>query len=158
MEDGLNDAQRIFCELLLIGHSGARSYRKAYHTDEIESRQAAANAIKLKKNPKVAAYLQRRREEDQEILAFERSDCLRFLMEQVAEATAALDEEEPKIAIEKQKIGLSAMEKIIKMQGYNAPEEHSHTIKEMSEEELQEGLKRVGFGRRSNQLMDKLTK
>jgi phage terminase small subunit len=152
----LNPQQVSFCEYYIKGHSGTQAYMLAYSTPDtsIEYSCASASSSRLRKNPAVIEYIAKRRAEDQESVKFDRQDAINFLVSQVAEAKTATFEGRDN-ATDCVKIAVNAVQIIGKWQGWEAPDVHQHMVKKMSEEELEEGLKRVGFGRRSNQLADK---
>jgi phage terminase small subunit len=98
-ENGLNDRQRHFAEMIVSGLVAKRRLSrdvKAEVTAEVES-------WKLLKNPKVSAYIQKLRAEDNSKLAMDRiiskQELLEFLTQVIRTPAGAIDKQNPPLPV-----------------------------------------------------------
>lgn len=132
-ENGLNDRQRRFASLIVKGHAAKVAYAKAFPRCKAVV-TAEVEGCKLLRNPRVAAYIKKLRDEDNEKLALDRivskREMLEFLTTVIRTPAGAIDKNDPlcqsfKDSEKEHEIKLPdklrAAERICKIMGWDAP-------------------------------------
>jgi hypothetical protein len=97
-ENGLNDRWRHFASLIVAGATATRAYKMSFSTCKTHV-TAEVEGCRLLKNPKVAAYIKKLRDEDNEKLALDRiiskQETLEFLTQVIRTPAGAIDKNDP---------------------------------------------------------------
>ena len=97
-ENGLNDRQRRFSSLIVKGLPAKSAYHKSFPRCK-SVLTAEAEGCKLSKDPKVEAYIEKLRAEDNEKLAMDRiiskQETLEFLTAVIRTPAGAIDKNDP---------------------------------------------------------------
>jgi phage terminase small subunit len=150
----MNAKQKHFADLMLTGtYSATQAYKEAYGVEGDNT--AAVNGSKLLSNAKIIEYMSGIQQQQTDDLIATRHEVMRDLTRLARMAANAQDLDAVQCYKDAIKISTDCMKQLSKMSGWDAPTEVIQRNVDITPEQLEEELEKLGLNRRTNQLAGK---